>query len=54
MRLVGLMITCIPMCVFTGAALRCLDHGHTGFAVVFTVFAFLSVPAISIGKGGAK
>ena len=54
MRLIQLLVTCIPMCTFTGAALWCLAHGHTGFAVTFTVLAFLSVPSISVGKGGAK
>ena len=54
MRIMELLVTCIPMGVFTGATLWCLAHGHTGFAVTFTVAAFLSAPSISVGKGGAK
>lgn len=58
MRLLSLLLTSVPMCVSTGAALWCFAHGHTGFAVAFTVLAFLSVPNISVGmrqsEGGAK
>ena len=58
MKLLSLLLTFIPMCVFTGAALWCLAYGHTGFAVAFTVLVFMSVPKISVGthqsEGGAK
>lgn len=58
MRLLSLLLTPVPMCVSTGAALWCLAHGHTGFAVAFTVLAFLTAPDISVetrqSEGGAK
>lgn len=57
MRLIQLLVTCIPLCTFTGVALWCLAHGHSGFAVAFIVFAFLATPKISVGggtKGDAK
>ena len=58
MRLLSVLLTYIPMCVSTGAALWCLAHGHTGFAVAFTVLVFLSVPKVSVethqSEGGVK
>ena len=49
MKLLGLLVTLVPLLVFVGAALFCIHEGHCGFAIVFTVFSALSVPKISVG-----